>query len=309
MSIKGSSMIKQQITGVVILSTPLIILFTFWPALLCNTVSQIICSLLLGLYIYYSNWFQLKNLERMLQYVPTGAHAAYFDAIIQQCGVPRDTVVLKYAFTNEMIAMAAGKTVIVDPTLWHGLHDDPESVKVMTVFQSHIKPTLNSIVQERMHQVHLALTSEAQAFIFKHELGHIVRHYSWMKLIVIFVMGTVATYCGILAAAWAYQISGLLALILGLFVGGMTDFLLSFLLNITFKLHEEKQADWFAVQYSSPEEVHAAAEFFIQHQIIFDQYKATHNFLETLPSEIRTGHQKGTVRSAYLLKLLDAKNK
>lgn len=300
-------MLKQSVIGYLVLCPSLIIGFSLYPPLLLSTVGQIVCSLFLGAYVYFLNWKQLQTLEKTLQYCPSGSQADFFRNQIQQCNIPVATVTLKYAYTDEAIAMAAGKTVIIDPILWHDLQNDPEAVKVKDIYEVHIKPTVSLVKQQRIASVNQVLTPAAQLFIFKHELGHIFYNFSTKKFVFIFITGATAVYIGIIAAMAALQINGVVAILVGTVAAAMTDIFLTLLSNVVWKLQEEKMADRFAVTHSTDEEVEAAALFFKKHQEIRDLYPEPGNIWEWLPSQIRTGHQDGMTRYAYLLQLMSHK--
>ena len=300
-------MLRQQISGVVNLSIPLIILYNLYPVLLVTLPGQIFCSLMLGAYIYYLNYLQLKNLENTLQYGPTDRHKELFHNLIQECGVDSDSIVLKYAYTNESIAMTAGTTIIIDPVVWHDIDADPQAVLVQDIFKTHIESGLTSAQKERIAAFKSMLTPQAQRFIFKHELAHVMHNYSYEKLIVVFIIGALAAYSGIIAAVFALQVHGLVAIIAGMFVGGSMDLFLTYLSNFVWKLQEEKAADAFAVQHSSHEDIQAAALFFENHQDILDRHKDSSNYLSYVSSTIMTGHQRGADRSAYILRLMSKK--
>ena len=300
-------MFKQQIQGVINLSLPLIIIYNLQPAFFVTIYGQILCSLALGAYVYYLNYKQVEQLEKTLQFSPTGDHKFFFNTLIEACQIDPATVVVKYAYTNESIAMAAGTTVIIDPVVWHDVQDDSQAVKVQEIFKLHVEPNLSQLQKDRLAAVHRVLTPAAQRFIFKHELGHIVHNFSLYKLIVVFIAGSLAAFAGIFATVATLQIHGMLAIIVGMVVGGCMDLFLTYLSNLVWKLQQEKAADRFAVQWSSDEDIQAAALFFENHQNILDTHPEQNNLLAKLPSIIKTGHQHGEVRSAYLLKLMSVR--
>jgi len=297
-------MLQKQIIGILNLSLPLIFIYNVWPLLFVNFYCQILCSLLIGLYIYYCSWNQLNNLEQVLQYHPTGSHKDFFEKLIKECQVDPNTINLRYAFTNESIAMAAGKTIIVDPMVWHGISDDPKAIDVYNIFIQHLQPNLSSIAQKRITETHNFLTLGAQRFIFKHELGHIVRDFSSNKLITLFLVGFFAGLSGIILTVSLLPINGFVAMCMGMLFGGFMDFFVTYLFNFVWKLNEEKAADAFAVKHSSDEDVKEAIIFFKNHQNILDQYPERGNFLANLPSVLKSGHQHGKNRSNYLLQLM-----
>ena len=300
-------MLRQQISGIVNLSLPLIIVYAMAPVFLLTWQGQIICSLALGFYLWLVSYQGLMRLTNTLQFSPTGHHKDAFENMMRSCNVDPDKISLKYAYTNESIAMTANKTIVIDPILWHGLLDDPQAVKIEEIYKVHIEPNITDVQKERILAIHNLLTPDAQNFIFKHELGHVVQYYSLKKLMVIFIIGSLSTYSGIITALQALQIHGLVAIAVGMVVGGCIDLFLTYVSNVVFKLQEEKSADRFAVQYSCDKEVQAAADFFKQHGHILDANKKTTGFLCSVPSSIFTGYQKGCDRSAYLLRLLSKK--
>ncbi len=300
-------MFRKQIEGVINLSLPIIILYNVYPPFLLTIPGQIICSVGLGLYLYVIHYQQLQNLQKALLYGPSGNHKEFFTSLIQECQVDPSSVILKYAYVQESIAMTAGKTVIIDPILWHGVSDDPQASKVEEIFTTHIEKNLTDDQKAQLADIRQLLTPESQRFIFKHELGHVMHNFSSKKLCIIFMVGFFATFSGIMAALFALQIHGLLAIIAGMFVGGCMDLFLTYASNVVWKLQEEKAADRFAVEYSSNEDIQAAARFFENHQHVLDRYAEAGNFLAQLPSVVVSGHQHGSVRSAYLLQLMSQK--
>ena len=298
-------MFKQQMLGVIRLSLPLIILFNIAPAFCLDSAGQIACSVMLGTYIWYLNWVQLKSLNSSLHFNATGHHKNLFRDLIRECGVNPETILIKYAHCNDSMAMAADNIIIIDPRMWPGLEEEPEAVKAKNVLEAHLP--LSPVQQKRYTEMSNALTPGVQRFIFKHELGHIFYNFSSHKLAVIFGIGTLATYSGLFVAAHIYPYNGLAAALAGMTVGGVNDLLLTLASNIVWKLNEEKKADLFAAQYSSYEDILEAADFFEKHQEIFDANQEPTNFLDRLPSEIKSGHPNGKPRAAYLRELAELK--
>lgn len=300
-------MFRKQIEGVINLSFPIIILYNISPAFLLTISGQIFCSCAVGIYLYVMHYNQLQSLQKGLQFSPSASHQEFFNNIMEACQVDPSSVILKYAYIPEGIALTASNTIVIDPILWHGLSDDSQAVKVEEIFKVHIEPGLTDAQKAKIVDIKQLLTPESQRFIFKHELGHVVRHFSFVKLLVIFFVGFLATYSGVVTAMIALQIHGLFAILVGMLVGGCMDLLLTYTSNIVWKLQEEKAADYFAVQYSSDEDVRAAALFFENYQHVIDRYKSSRSFIANLPQAVLSGHQHGSARSAYLLQLLSKK--
>ena len=301
-------MFKQQVLGVINLSLPIIVLFYVYPHLFLSFTVRFVCALLWGAYICYLNWKQLKNLMNSLKYVPTGDKKDLFNNAIKECNLNPNDFNVRYAYTNESIALAAGNTLVIDPIIWRDIDNDSEATKVKDIFELHIKHTLSDAQKDRLIAFHKTLNAAAQRFIFKHELGHIFYNYSYKKLVVIFMIGALTTYTGITAAVIALQVNGIIVLFLGLFVGGMSDILFTYISNALWKVYEEKKADKFAVQYSSYEDIQAAAHFFEKHQEIIDATtKQEKTLLRFIPSIFLSGHQNGKSRSKFILQLATKK--
>lgn len=300
-------MFLQQIAGVINLSLPLIILYNIQSSFLTTFWAQIFCSFSVGAYVYYCAYKQLHNLENSLQYSPTGECKELFDAMIKDCGIDPENIILKYAYTQGTMAMTAGKTVIIDPVVWHGLENDAQAMQVKNIFHEHIEKNISIFAKERIWGIHQLLTDRVERFIFKHELAHVIFNFSIKKLLILFFSSSLAAYCGIVTAVSVLQVHSLFAIFSGMFIGGIIDFIFTLVSNIIWKLQVEKQADGYAVRFSSKEDVQAAALFFEEHQALLDKFKDPKDYLGMFPSEITSGHQHGKLRSAYLLTLLDQK--
>lgn len=299
-------MFKQQLIGTINLSVPVIVLYFVYPSLFAHTTGIIACSLMVGLYIWYLNWRQAKALESSLKFVPTAEYQAKFNTLMRECEVNPDDINVRYAYTNEQIAMMVNNMVIVDPVLWD--IQDSEALKVKQIFDLHIKPAISKTQELRLSGIKEALNPAAERFIFKHELGHIVNNFSQKKLFGSFIIGSLAAFCGIYAAMMVVHINGLLAIAAGVIVGGFYDLVYTYTMNAAWKFREEKAADRFAAQYSSPDDIIAAAKFFAKHQEIINSHKEPGNWLAVLPSEITTGHQNGYKRSVFLRALATSRS-
>jgi len=295
-------MFMQQITGVIHLSIPVIILFYVNPALLQNPLGPIICSLVLGLYVWFLNYQQHKASIMRLVYVPSGAHKELFESWIRSCGVDVARIQLRYAYTAEQCTMTMGNTIIIDPICCSVCDGDATIVPVKSIFHQIIEPSLSENTKKRLAAYKEFLTPEAQAFLFKHEVGHVVHRFAAKKLCLIFLSGVMAAYVGIEVAKLVLVFNGFLAILLGMIVGGVLDLLLTYATNLFFKYCAEKNADIFAARYCSTDEIIAAAQFFAKIQEINETFKDPQNFLNRLPSALK-GYPEGKTRAAYLLKL------
>ncbi len=302
-----STMFKQQIIGIINLSVPIIILFKFSPDFVFSLVGTLFCSALTGIYICYLNGKIGKNMIRSLKYSPTSQNLEKLTKLIVECNVDPKSVTLNYAYTNEMIAMATFNNIIIDPIVWSGLDEDPEALKVKDIFNQAIEPTLSPRQKSRLDGIKEVLSAGAQRFIFKHELGHVFHNFSNRNLGIICAIGMVSTYIGIMTASKVMCLGGIVAIIAGMFAGGISDLLFSYTSNILFKSNEEKKADMFAARYSSPEDIKEAADFFERHQAILDKHQEPGTMLPRIPSIITTGHPNGRSRAFYLHKIAEQK--
>jgi len=296
-------MFSQQINGIIRLSLPLIFIFNTYPIIFSTLKGQFFCALMMGAYICYCHWTIIQNFPKSLLYSPTGDHKELLDNLIKECEINPENITLRYAYTNESIALANGKTIVVDPVVWHNFGTDSEAIKVTDVFEKQIQPILSPSQKKRIAGIHTALNPAAQRFIFKHELGHVCGNFSQRHLVNVFIIGTLAAYSGITVAMILVPTNGFTGTILGMTTGNFFDILLTYVSNFASKLPEEKRVDRFAAHYSSREDIEAAAKFFEEHQEILDTNKEPGNFLSFIPSAIRTGHPNGKSRAAYLKEL------
>lgn len=292
-------MLQQHVMGVINLSLPIIILYNIYPIIFFGCAGKCAIALCTGLYLWYRHKQNLDALTARLSFRPTGQWKQMLEKYILECRQQPENIQLFYAYTDEALAIAADNSIIIDPLTWSIIKEDPEALKVIEIISSQIHPSLPESKKIRIQKVENIMSGEAQSFIFKHELGHIVRNYSRKKLCIIFLIGTISAYTGITLAIFNLASGGMAALCIGMLAGGLTDLFLSYFSNATFKAYEEKQADMFAIQYSSEEEIEAAADFFEKHQDILDTYPENY-WLSKIPSIILSGHLNGKKRAKLL---------
>lgn len=294
----------QQIVGIINLSLPVIGVFYMMPAFLDNYLWILAVSGFIGVYVWYLNYLQHISVIKRLLHLPSGSYKELFESWIRECNVDVATVEIKYAYTGDNTAMAMSNTILVDPMLCSLSDGDTGSDAVKNIYNLHIEPTLTPACKQRLEAYKKLLTPQAQAFIFKHELGHVVDAYSYKKLWMIFFDGTVFALAGILSAKYLMSYNVYLAVLVGMIVAGLVDVFLTYASNVLFKYQAEKHADFFAAQHSSKDEIQAAAHYFVEHEKILETYPDTSAGLPSkLPSIILSGHPSGKSRSAYLLQL------
>lgn len=291
---------KQQALGVINLTGLVITLCYFYPTLLSSVSGRILCSVIIGIYVFFLNYQATKKIAASLQYVPSGATKELFEQAIQNCNMDPAAIRLRYGYTDEAIAMMIINTIAIDPLLWNDLNEDPEAIKCTNIINTLVIPVISVEKQQRLNNFKQALSAPVQQFIFKHELGHVYHNYAYKKLFLIFIISMLATFCGLVITQLLLSALGFGAIFLGALIGGCVDILLSYASNVFFKLYEEKRADFFAVQHSSLEEIEAAAQFFERCQEIRDMYPEPDNLFFKIPTVVLSGHMDGKSRATYL---------
>jgi hypothetical protein len=297
----------QQITGVIRLSIPVIVLYQLYPALFTTHWGIFICAFMVGIIGYLLNRRATNIMVQALRYGPSNEYREVFKKIISQCGMDPNKVSLVYAYTHERVAMTAYNTIILDPIVWPSIAHDPEATKVISVFEALTAPTLSVTQQQRITEIKQVFSTDAQAFIFKHELAHVRYQFSTKKLFVIGFVCMLAAYVSILTSLDVIYVSGFLAICNGIATGYTADLAFTWLSNLLFQLREEKAADLFAAHHSSRKEIEAAAIFFEQHQKIYDTLKDSNRYLTFLPSALVAGYPKNRTRAKYLRAVAAAK--
>lgn len=299
-------MFRQQVVGVINLSIPVIVLFYMMPGLLATSLGPVCCAILLGAYIWYLNYQQYKAGVARLLYAPSGAHKELFESWARSCGVDSSQIHVRYAYTGEQFAMTMGNTIVIDSICYSLCADDVANEPVQNVFKNIVEPGLSENTKKRLAAYKEILTPGVQSFLFKHEVGHVVDKFALKKLWIVFVLGVLSAYAGILTAKYLLLFHPMLAIISGMVVAGVVDILLTYASNYFFKYFAEKNADFFAARHSSVEDIVAAAEFFAKLQEINETFKDQRNFITRLPIAL-LGYASGKERKAYLLKYAQTK--
>lgn len=288
--------LKQQLIGAINFSLPVIFLYFFYPPLLVNPWGRLLCSLAMGLYIFYLHYRTAKNQIDPLQFIPSQQWKAAFEAEIRACNLDPQKIKLRYGYTNEMIASTTFNTICIDPLIWGNIDQDPTCIQAHTVITNHVLPQLSTTTQKRIRDYKALLSLPAQRFIFKHELGHLLYRYSYKKLIVTGTAAAIATYTA-LSVVLALDHLTVFAAVLGILTGGLADLFM-------FKARQEYKADRFAARYSSKEEIIAAADFFEKQQEMDSPHHEAGGLIPLIPSILLRSHYHGKRRAMYLRKLL-----
>lgn len=293
--------LSQQMVGVFNLSMPLFLVYQVSPDFLLSYPGIILCSLAIGAYVAYLTYFRSKNEMQSWKFIPSPDQTTIFNKTIIACGLDPAKIALRYAYAGDGVAVTLFNTIVIDPMLWKDI-DDPEFYKTREIIEKHVLPVVDEH-KKRLHaQIDTILTPSVQEFIFKHELGHVVRQFSTRRIIMLGCMAALATG----AALWAVwstigALGGLRAFLVGFIVGTCVDLLLSYASNVFFKAQEEKKADLFACHFSSREEIEKAADFFEQYEGYAQEYRNALGGMHTMiPSIILSGYIDGKSRARYL---------
>lgn len=292
-------MLKQQAIGVIRLSAPIAIFAFYYPAFLATFFGMVVCSLVMGSYISYKHYIAINNLANSLIFIPSGEYKNMLEENIKECKLDPQGVNVRYAYSDEALALTMFNTISVDPLVWQDVAQDPAALKCKDVLNQYTVPHMSEAQKNRISKINEHFSTQVQRFIFKHELGHVFYNYSNKKLAIIFITSALSVYMGI-SIAVALKSLGMIAVLVGMLVGGLGDLVLTYASNVLFKLYEEKRADRFAAKYSSKEDIDAAADFFEKLHEIRAAHKEQDNVLAKIPSEILQGHLSDKARAQYL---------
>lgn len=172
------ALLRQQTIGIINLSLPILACAYFYPDFIQSTIGALVCSLSIGLYLWYLNRTNTANQMKILPYTPTGGYKELLESVITACDINPETVELRYGYTYGSMAMALNNMVIIDPLVCSAFEDDPEAIKIKNIVEMHIFPVTPELQKKSIKAVKQALSRDAQLFIFKHELGHVFYNYS-----------------------------------------------------------------------------------------------------------------------------------
>ncbi|MCL4361825.1 M48 family metalloprotease [Candidatus Dependentiae bacterium] len=243
-----------------------------------------------------------RNQSKGLLFAPTGVYKQQFIDEIIRCGLEPKKVLVRYAYTDDAVAMTLFNVIAVDQMVWNTIQDDPEALKAREVVEKHVLPNVPENKKE-MHQViKNNLTPNVQKFIFRHELAHVFYNYSYRRVLITSIIGAAAAGIALAVAFNANPIlGGFGTLLISICAGAIADLLFSYATNFFFKSYEEKRADIFATRFSSKEEIEEAANFFEQYEQAARKYRETFgSIMFKLPTTIVNGYIDGMRRAQYL---------
>jgi len=304
----GVFMFFNQIIGTIVLSIPLVFGYQISPNHLFRAHGIALSAFSIGAYVAYTSYTQSRSLETTLKYAPTGDFKQRFEEEVRKCGMDPKSINLRYSYLNDTIASSAFNTLCIDPLVWQGVQEDGDAQQVQDIIERHVLPSVPEESKKLHNHIRTTLSSDAQNFIFRHELGHTYQEYSKKHILSLFGIAVAATMCGVLtSSALIASYGGFIATLTGMIVGGVIDTGLGYVNNALFKVYQERSADNFAAQFSSAQEIRAAADFFEKYETVADEIRKINGLLAYLPVSAVSGHPEGAYRAAYLRAAADKK--
>jgi hypothetical protein len=290
---------RQELIGIINLSLPFAFACYFFPSYAFSFWGIMLYACAIGAYLAYTTYNKTQLIIKSLMYEPTGIDKDLFDAEIVRCGLQSSPIIIRYAYTDDAVAMTMSKVIVIDPMLWSGIND-PVFLKAKTIIETHVLPGVPQEKKAFHAKIEEALTPDAQKFIFRHELGHIAAQFTIKRIMLTQITGMLFTTFGLYSAYWIMPTFGALgAYATGIIIAACVDLAFSYGVNQFFKARSEKNADLFAARFSSPEEINAAADFFVHYETAAQEYRKTINDI-IHPPVFLTGYIDGITRANYL---------
>jgi hypothetical protein len=267
---------KQQLMGTLNITFYVFVMYALLgDFVISNLWWRLGVSFLLGLYIAFIQYGATKALANNLQFEPEGPYKDILCTSIRECNLDPATIRLRYGYSQGSIALTIENTISIDPMVWKESAEHNSIQKARENINTYISPKISQGQKELDNFIKEHMTPDCQNFIFKHELGHITNHYSIKKIVLTGCVMATAVFLGT-TLVWLLMpyVGGLASAFIGAIIGSATDILLSSTTNIFFKYNQEKEADRFAIRYSTPKEMEAAAQFFERHQAFYDKIMA-----------------------------------
>ena len=299
--------VRQELIGIFNVSLPIIFVAYFFPQYVFTVWGVIFLACAVGAYLFFRNFQATIAGKKSLLFAPTGAQRELLFREAERCGVSADAVDFRYAYCDDAISLTMFDTIALDPMLWTGI-DDPEFAKAHDIVVQHVLPTIPENKKQFHVKIKEILSPDAQKFIFRHELAHVLYNFSNKRIVINGVIGFLFTIAALATAFVVLPVLGVWPAIAGgILVAASVDLLLSYATNYFFKARAEKNADLFAVQFSSNKEINEAADFFAGYELAAQEYRKSIGFPVHPPIFI-TGYINGVDRAEYLNQLADLKN-
>jgi len=293
--------IIQEFTGLIPFAVILFIVFLIIPGHFFKIGTIIALSLVFGICVSCLNYFITQIQLDVLKFSPSELWMKPFEHDISQCGLQPKDVNIRYRFANDSVALTFFNTVTIDPMMWKGLEHDQAAIDAKKNIETFVTPKIPIKTKLFLDNIKNIMSPEAQKFIFKHELGHVFHNYSLKYIVLAGTMVAVATFIALISAgATITSLGGTAAIMIGLTLGGSTKLILGYSKNVFFKAREERMADDFAAQFSTKEEIEAAADFFEHYESHAQEYRKDLELNSNIPSIILTGYTDGKTRAQEL---------
>jgi uncharacterized oligopeptide transporter (OPT) family protein len=298
----------QQLRGTLNITFFILLIYLLLgDRILSNIWWRLGLALLVGSIIAYIQYISTATLANNLQFEPEGPDKVTFDAALRACELDPESVRIRYGFSQGSIALSMLNTISLDPMVWQESTDHTSIQKARETINTYIMPTVPSEQKELLDFIKATMTQASQNFIFKHELGHTIQHYSIKKIVLTGLVMATAVFLGASVVTYLMPVTGgLLAAIFGATIGSITDLILSAASNL-FKYYHEKEADRFAIRYSNPAEIEAAAQLFEKHQEFLDLTMSKLDRFYVVTKYV-SGNFDGKERAAFLRNFISAKN-
>lgn len=303
-------MIIAQLAGVINLVIPIIFAYMLFPALFAYQTTLIVCALLLGAWVYTIHRKKSIALKKSLTFAPSDEYKRAIEELIASCAVDPAIIPIRYAYTDNQLAITLFDMIVVDPLAHAQVEQDPEAQKVLSIYQAAIKPTLSALRHDYMAKIKAIFTPGAQRFVIKHELAHVLQKNSEKKLIVMFATSAIAAYLGLVAGLAYVPFHPLLGLIVGVSIFMLSDIALTHaVVRGLFTYYYECAADKFAAQHSATTDIEQAATFFEQLELLTLEYLVSEgkDISNMLPPRFSSGHPSGNERATALRAFIKAK--
>jgi len=273
-----------------------------------------IYSVAVGAMSYGLNNLFTKNFETLCKnahvFAPSKEYRAWFDQELCRMGVDSEKIVIRYMSTGGSVAAAYKNVIIIDPLTWNTDDVICKNAQIQYVSTFCNLGQWNQHLKVFFEQVHQVSTPESQRFIFRHEVGHLVAGDVKKRMSVNSLLAVGSYY---LSMSFADRLThSPFKKDMVIFASFLSmSLLFNILHNNTFIASQEKNADIFAAQYSTKEEILAAADFFEAHEKALDELQHVQGtwFSSKRFGKLVSGHMRGKERAQFLRKLAQEKDK
>ena len=266
-----------------------------------------IYSVAIGAISYGLNNLFTKNFETLCKnvhvFAPSKEHKAWFDQELCRMGVDPEKIAIRYIFTGGMLASTYEGIIVIDPLTWNTDDIICKNARTFYVSALHGSGKWNQQIDAFFEKIRQVSTPESQRFIFRHEVGHLVAGDVKKRIIAGSLLAISNCY---LSMSFAHYVTDspvkrnmiTIASILS------TSLLFNALYNNIFIALQENNADIFAAQYSTKEEILAAADFFEAHGKALDELQHAQGtwFSSKRFGKLVSGHMRGEERAQFLRK-------